>query len=96
MPFLPPNQQRQSTEGICIWIGYTLYVIFTYIVTLFTGNLPVGPWVQTPSHDQSDFYKSSEKVAGTPPVSPHPAQLLWCHVYVVAINAPYTILEPTI
>ena len=26
MPFLPPNQQRQSTEGNCIHINYTIYV----------------------------------------------------------------------
>ena len=29
MPFLPPNQQRQSTEGK--WVKYKLFVIYLYI-----------------------------------------------------------------
>jgi len=35
MPFLPPNQQRQSTEGK--WVKYKLFVIYLYISFLVSA-----------------------------------------------------------
>jgi len=39
MPFLPPNQQRQSTEGFCYFLFITMLQDIAYIVVRLIRNI---------------------------------------------------------